>query len=101
VHGGPDKAIYAYDLEHTEQREAELDRPLGPEAFGERLTVSGHPVSGAVIGEQWAIGTALLEVWPRWQRPVRSKRLTLGSRTSACERTARPSRPHRRLSRIA
>jgi MOSC domain-containing protein YiiM len=62
VHGGPDKAVYTYALNDTQWWEAELDRQLGPGAFGENLTVSGIPVSEAVIGEQWAIGTALLEV---------------------------------------
>src|SRR3954454_21636887 len=59
VHGGPDKAVYAYAVEDTEWWEAELGRPLGPAAFGENLTVRGLPVSEAVIGEQWAVGTAL------------------------------------------
>lgn len=62
VHGGPDKAVYAYAIEDTEWWEAELDRPLGPGAFGENLTVRGLPVSQAVIGEQWAVGSTLLQV---------------------------------------
>jgi len=62
VHGGPDKAVYAYAAEDTEWWEAELGRSLGPGAFGENLTVHGLPVSGAVIGERWAVGSALLEV---------------------------------------
>ena len=62
VHGGPDKAVYAYAIEDTEWWEAELGRPLGPGAFGENLTVRGLPVSEAVIGERWAVGSALLEV---------------------------------------
>ena len=62
VHGGPDKAVYAYGVEDTEWWEAELGRSLGPGAFGENLTVRGLPVSGAVIGEHWAVGSALLEV---------------------------------------
>ncbi len=62
VHGGPDKAVYAYAAEDTEWWEAQLGRPLGPGAFGENLTVSGLPVSEAVIGEQWALGTVLLQV---------------------------------------
>jgi MOSC domain-containing protein YiiM len=62
VHGGPDKAVYAYAVDDTGWWEAELGRPLGPGAFGENLTVSGISVSEAVIGEQWAVGTALLEV---------------------------------------
>jgi MOSC domain-containing protein YiiM len=62
VHGGPDKAVYAYGAEDTEWWEAELGRPLGPGAFGENLTVRGLPVSEAVIGERWAVGSTLLEV---------------------------------------
>jgi len=62
LHGGPDKAVYAYAAEDTEAWEAELGRALGPGAFGENLTTRGLPVSEAVIGERWAIGSALLEV---------------------------------------
>jgi MOSC domain-containing protein YiiM len=62
VHGGPDKAVYAYATEDTAWWEAELGRELGPGAFGENLTVAGVDVSGAVIGERWRIGTVELEV---------------------------------------
>jgi MOSC domain-containing protein YiiM len=62
VHGGPDKAIYAYAREDAGWWESELGRELGAGAFGENLTVEGVDVSGAVIGERWRIGTAELEV---------------------------------------
>jgi MOSC domain-containing protein YiiM len=62
VHGGPDKAVYAYAVEDTAWWEAQLAVPLGAGAFGENLTVRGIPVSEAVIGERWAVGSALLEV---------------------------------------
>ncbi len=62
VHGGPDKAVYAYAIEDTEWWEGQLDMPLGAGVFGENLTVRGLPVSEAVIGERWAVGSALLEV---------------------------------------
>ena len=62
VHGGPDKAVYAYAIEETRRWEAELGRDLGPGAFGENLTVAGLDVSGALLGERWRVGTALLEV---------------------------------------
>jgi MOSC domain-containing protein YiiM len=62
VHGGPDKAVYAYAVEETQAWEAELGRGLGSAAFGENLTTKGLDVSGAVIGERWRIGTTLLEV---------------------------------------
>jgi MOSC domain-containing protein YiiM len=62
VHGGPDKAVYAYAVEETREWEAELGRELGPGAFGENLTTAGIDVSGALLGERWRIGTTVLEV---------------------------------------
>jgi MOSC domain-containing protein YiiM len=62
VHGGPDKAVYAYAIEETRRWEEELGRELGPGAFGENLTTEGIDVSGALVGERWRIGTTLLEV---------------------------------------
>jgi MOSC domain-containing protein YiiM len=62
VHGGPDKAVYAYGIEDTEWWEAQLGGPLGAGVFGENLTVRGIPVSEAVIGERWTVGSAVLEV---------------------------------------
>jgi len=62
VHGGPDKAVYAYALEDTAWWEAELGRPHGPGAFGENLSLREVDVSNARIGERWAVGSTLLEV---------------------------------------
>jgi MOSC domain-containing protein YiiM len=62
VHGGADKAVYAYAREDTDWWEAELGRPLGDGTFGENLTVRGLDVSNALVGERWRIGTAVLEV---------------------------------------
>jgi len=62
VHGGPDKAVYAYAIEDTRHWEAELGRKLGPGAFGENLTTEDVDVTGAILGERWQIGTTLLEV---------------------------------------
>jgi MOSC domain-containing protein YiiM len=62
VHGGPDKAVYAYAAEDTAWWAAELGRELGPGAFGENLTVEELDVTGAVIGERWRAGTVTLEV---------------------------------------
>jgi MOSC domain-containing protein YiiM len=62
VHGGVDKAVYAYSREDYEWWEAELSRPLEAGTFGENLTVTGVDLNAAVIGERWQIGSALLEV---------------------------------------
>ncbi len=62
VHGGPDKAVYAYAIEDVRLWEQELGRSLGEAAFGQNLTTEGIDVSGAVIGERWLVGSTLLEV---------------------------------------
>jgi MOSC domain-containing protein YiiM len=62
VHGGPDKAIYAYAAEDSAWWEPELDAELGPGAFGENLTTRGVDLSQALVGERWAVGSTLLEV---------------------------------------
>ena len=62
VHGGPNRAVYAYAAEDYAWWETELGRPLAPGTFGENLTTSGLDVNQSVIGERWAIGDAELEV---------------------------------------
>ena len=62
VHGGPDKAIYAYAAEDAAWWTARLGRDLGDAPFGENLTTSGINLSEALIGERWAIGSSVLEV---------------------------------------
>jgi MOSC domain-containing protein YiiM len=62
VHGGPDKAVYAYAAEDTTWWAEQVRADLGPAAFGENLTTAGVDVSQARIGERWAVGSALLEV---------------------------------------
>src|SRR4051812_49002430 len=63
VHGGPDKAVYAYAAEDIAWWARELDRDdLPPGIFGENLTTEGVDVTNALIGERWRIGTVELEV---------------------------------------
>lgn len=62
VHGGVDKAVYAYGVEDYDWWAQELAHEMEPGTFGENLTVRGLPVSGAVVGERWHIGSVLLEV---------------------------------------
>jgi MOSC domain-containing protein YiiM len=99
VHGGPDKAIYAYALEDISWWEDALGRALGPTIFGENLTTSGVDVTNAVIGEKWEVGSALLEVsqprGPCWKLgakmgdPAFPKRFTKAGRPGAYLRIAR------------
>src|SRR5262245_3260462 len=62
VHGGTDKAVYSYSREDYDWWEAELGRELEPGTFGENLTTSGIDLGQALIGEQWRVGTVVLEV---------------------------------------
>jgi MOSC domain-containing protein YiiM len=62
VHGGPDQALYAYSLEDYAWWEAELERTLSPGTFGENLTTFGFDPNESLVGERWAVGSALLEV---------------------------------------
>lgn len=62
VHGGPDKAVYAYAAEDLEWWAERVGRSLEPGAFGENLTTAGIGLTSAVVGERWAVGTAVLEV---------------------------------------
>ena len=61
-HGGPDQAVYAYAREDAEWWAARLGRGTRPGAFGENFSTRGLDVTGAVIGERWAVGTAVFEV---------------------------------------
>ena len=71
VHGGPDKAVYAYPSEHLALWRAELGQPLDDAApFGENLSTAGATEGDVVVGERWAWGDAVLEVCqPRWPCP--------------------------------
>src|SRR3954451_17337138 len=75
AHGGPDKAVYAYAVEDLRWWEPEVGRPLAYAKLGENLTTEGLEVNTALVGERWAIGTAVLEVSepriPCWRLGVR------------------------------
>jgi MOSC domain-containing protein YiiM len=62
VHGGPDKAVYAYPFEHYADWQARLGRPLTPGAFGENLTVEGLLEDRVYIGDEFRVGSARLVV---------------------------------------
>jgi MOSC domain-containing protein YiiM len=63
VHGGDDRAVYAYAREDLDRWSGELGQELPDGAFGENLTTAGLSVTGALIGERWQIGAeVVLEV---------------------------------------
>jgi MOSC domain-containing protein YiiM len=63
VHGGRDKAVYCYPVEHYPYWTAELpgmDLPYG--MFGENLTTTGLDEGSVYIGDQYRMGSAVLQV---------------------------------------
>ncbi|MBA3914368.1 MAG: MOSC domain-containing protein [Acidobacteriales bacterium] len=62
VHGGEEKAVYAYPIEHYQYWRQELgqDLPLG--MFGENLTTEGLREDQLSIGDELLVGSALLRV---------------------------------------
>jgi MOSC domain-containing protein YiiM len=62
VHGGLDKAVYAYPSEHLGPWSAELDEELGDAPFGENLSTIGVTEADVCIGDVWAWGEAILEI---------------------------------------
>ena len=90
AHGGLDKAIYAYATEDYEWWETDLNRSIDVAGFGENLTTSGIDLNTAVVGEQWRVGTTLLEVSeprvPCWRLNLRMDEPRFIQRFSAANR---------------
>lgn len=61
-HGGPDKAVCAYPLEHYSYWEKQLGKKLEYSAFGENITTTGLLETEVCIGDIYEIGTTLLQV---------------------------------------
>lgn len=62
-HGGADKAVYGYPVEHYAPWRRELGRDdLAPGGFGENLTTEGMLEPDVCIGDRFCIGSAVLEV---------------------------------------
>jgi MOSC domain-containing protein YiiM len=79
-HGGPDKAVNVYPIEHLRHWEQALGiGPLATGAFGENFTTEGMLERDVCIGDVYRIGSARVQVsqprqpcWKlarRWQRP--------------------------------
>jgi MOSC domain-containing protein YiiM len=64
VHGGAEKAVYAYPTEHLPVWTLDLAASTlyGPGSFGENLLVAGWLENDVFIGDVWAWGEARLQV---------------------------------------
>jgi len=93
VHGGYDQAVYAYATEDARWWEKEIGEEISAGRFGENLTTEGIDVNAALVGEQWKIGSVILEVsQPRipcrvfagfWKRATLIKDFTQAGRPGA------------------
>jgi MOSC domain-containing protein YiiM len=61
-HGGTEQAVYVYGREDLDWWTEQLGRELHNGMFGENFTTVGIDVRGALIGETWRAGTAVLQV---------------------------------------
>ncbi|MGA1694144.1 MAG: MOSC domain-containing protein [Burkholderiaceae bacterium] len=62
VHGGQDKALYAFPVEHWSLwRSPEWSEPQAG-VFGENLLTQGLDETSVFVGDRWRIGEALLQV---------------------------------------
>src|ERR1022692_2140213 len=61
-HGGYEQALYVYAREDLDWWVEQLGRELPDGMFGENITTAGLDLSGALIGETWRLGTALVQV---------------------------------------
>jgi MOSC domain-containing protein YiiM len=61
-HGGYEQALYAYAREDLDWWVEQLGRELTGGSFGENITTGGLDVTGALIGEVWQLGSAVVQV---------------------------------------
>src|SRR5699024_4674699 len=85
VHGGPEKALFAYPLEHYPYWKENLDNPsIGPGAFGENLSLKFMTESDVCIGDTFKLGKAVIQVSqprrPCWKPARRFKVLDFALR---------------------
>ncbi len=62
VHGGRDKAVYAYPADHWPWWRSKHALNCAPNTFGENLTLEGADEDAVSIGDRFRWGDALLEI---------------------------------------
>ena len=82
VHGGPDKAVCVYSMDHYPfwRRELEIEE-CGPGWFGENFSIEGQTETQVAIGDTYEIGSAVVQISqprsPCWKLGRRWKRLDM------------------------
>lgn len=85
VHGGPEKALFAYPVDHYEywRQNLQMDT-IGPGAFGENLAVKSMTEETVCIGDIYKLGEAIIQVSqprrPCWKPARRFKVLDFALR---------------------
>jgi MOSC domain-containing protein YiiM len=103
VHGGPDKAVCVYSLDHAPWWRDTLGEPgWGAGAVGENFTVSGQTETSVCLGDVYEVGSALVQVSQprspcrtlarRWNRPDLPKRVVQSGRSGWYLRVLRDGR---------
>lgn len=92
VHGGKDKAVYAYPEEHYEYWRGELPGVHLPHgSFGENLTTRGLTETQVRIGDSFRVGSTLLRVtqprMPCYKLALKFERDDMVKRFLASERS--------------
>lgn len=90
-HGGPDKAINVYPLDHYADWSAELNLELPNGAFGENFTTSGLTEENVCVGDVFAAGELRVQVTqprqPCWKLSRRWRIKDLAARLEHTGRT--------------
>lgn len=77
-HGGADRAVYVYADEDAAWWAERLGRDIPPGLFGENLRTTGLEVTGARLGEQWAVGDDVVLEVRRIRPPCANLALRMG-----------------------
>lgn len=92
VHGGPNKAVCVYSIDHYPFWRQELRvEECGPGWFGENFSVEGQDEKSVAVGDTYRVGTALVQISQprapcarlarRWNRPDMPKLVVGTGRT--------------------
>src|SRR5699024_2943255 len=77
-HGGPEKAVFCYNIDHYEERTNEHGENMQAGAFGQNVDVVGVDEANVCIGDGYQLGEAQIHVSqprrPCW-RPARKHRI--------------------------
>src|SRR5690625_3104157 len=62
VHGGPEKALFAYPVKHYDYWQKELQLEIDAGGFGENLVVEGADEFTTCLGDTYQFGEAIIQV---------------------------------------